>query len=97
MKKISVCFWILAALLSDLMCVVIAWNYCNMLWGIKYEGYSAPASTTFLLAIPFAFGIVICIVLAFFFKKNRLYRIRRVIYQGGQTHENIRIVFNDDR
>lgn len=70
MKKLSACFWVLAALLSDIMCAVVAWNYCSMLWGIKYAGYSAPASTAFLLAIPFAVGIAICIALALFFKKK---------------------------
>ena len=70
MKNLSVCFWILAVVLSDVMCAVVSWNYCNMLWGIKYAGYSAPASTAFLLAVPFAVGIVICIALALFFKKK---------------------------
>ena len=70
MKKLSVCFWALALLLSNIMCAVVAWNYCDMLWGIKYAGYSAPASTAFLSAIPFVVGIAICIVLALFFKKK---------------------------
>ena len=72
MKKLSVCFWGLVALLSDIMCAVVAWNYCSMLWGIKYAGYSAPASTAFLLAIPFVIGIAICIALALFFKKKSI-------------------------
>ena len=70
MKKLSVCFWVLAALLSDIMCAVVAWNYRSMLCGIKYEGYSAPASAAFLLAIPFAAGIAICAALALYFKKR---------------------------
>ena len=70
MKKISTCFWILAVLLSDIMCAVVAYNYCGMLWGIKYAGYSAPAWTAFLSAIPFVIGIAICIVLAIIFKKK---------------------------
>lgn len=72
MKKLSVCFWGLVALLSDIMCAVVAWNYCSMLWGIKYAGYSAPASTAFLLAIPFVIGIAISIALALFFKKKSI-------------------------
>ena len=72
MKKLSVCCWVLAALLSDIMCAVVAWNYCSMLWGIKYAGYSAPASTAFLLAIPFVIGIAISIALALFFKKKSI-------------------------
>ena len=70
MKKISVCFWVLAALLSCIMCAVVAYNYCDMIWGIKYAGYSAPAGTAFLLAIPFLTGIAVCVILAVFFKKK---------------------------
>ena len=70
MKKLSVCFWGLAILLSDIMCAVVAYNYCNMIWGIKYAGYSAPATTALFLSIPFVIGIAICIALAIFFKKR---------------------------
>ena len=70
MKKVSICFWILAVLLSDIMCAIVAYNYCGMLWGIKYAGYSAPAWTAFLSAIPFVISIAICIVLAIIFKKK---------------------------
>ena len=70
MSKISICFWILAVLLSDIMCAVVAYNYSEMLWGIKYAGYSAPTWTAFLLAIPFAIGIAICIGLAIIFNKK---------------------------
>jgi len=70
MKKLSICFWALAIILSDIMCAVIAWNYCDMCWGIKYAGYSAPASTAFLLVIPFVAGIAVCIVLAIVFRKK---------------------------
>jgi len=64
MKKLSTIFGVLAILLSDMMCAVVAYNYCKMQWGIKYAGYSAPANTAFLLVIPYAVGIGICIVLA---------------------------------
>ena len=39
MKTISNLFLILAVLLSDVMCAVVAYNYCDMMWGIKYAGY----------------------------------------------------------
>ena len=42
MKALSVVFGILAVLLSDLMCAVAAYRYCDMLWGIRYAGFSAP-------------------------------------------------------
>ena len=61
MKKLSICFAVLALLLSHIMCAVVAWNYCDMLWGIKNAGYSAPASTAFLSGISFAVGIVMSI------------------------------------
>lgn len=70
MKALSTVFWILAVLLSDVMCAVVAYNYCDMLWGIKYAGYSAPAKTAFLMAIPYAVGIIVCVVLAIFLKKK---------------------------
>ena len=70
MKTISNLFLILAVLLSDVMCAVIAYNYCDMMWGIKYAGYSAPVSTAFLVAIPFAIAIVVCVVIALYFKKR---------------------------
>ena len=70
MKTVSVLFGISAILLSDAMYAVVAYNYCDMLWGIRYMGYSAPAWTALLSAIPFAVGIAVCIVLALFFKKR---------------------------
>ena len=70
MKTISNLFLILAVLLSDVMCAVVAYNYCDMMWGIKYAGYSAPVSTAFLVAIPFAIAIVVCVVIALYFKKT---------------------------
>ena len=70
MKKLSVGFWALAILLTNIMCAIVAWNYCDMLWGIKYAGYSAPASTAFLSAIPFVVGIVICVGLALHFRRR---------------------------
>ncbi len=70
MKTLSTVFWILAVLLSDVMCAVVAYNYCDMVWGIKYAGYSAPAWTALLVGIPYAVGIIICIVLAIFFMKK---------------------------
>lgn len=64
MKKLSNLFIILAVMLSDIMCFVVAYNYRSMLCGIEHEGYSAPASTAFLYAIPFIIGIIVCIILS---------------------------------
>ena len=70
MKKLSILFWVLAAILSHALCAVVAYNYCDMLWGIRCAGYSAPASTAFLTGIPFAAGLVLCIILALVFRRK---------------------------
>ena len=70
MKTLPTVFLILAVILSDIMCTVTAYNYCNLTWGIKYAGYSAPAGTAFLTAVPFAACIVVCVILALCFKKR---------------------------
>ena len=57
MKKLSYLFTALAIVLSDIMCFVVAYNYRDMLCSIEHAGYSAPASTAFLYAIP-AYAIV---------------------------------------
>lgn len=70
MKALSMIFGVSAILLSNIMCAVVAYNYCDMAWGIEYAGYSAPASTAFALAVPYAIGIVICVVLTIVFKNR---------------------------
>ena len=50
MKKLSIIFCLLAVLLSDIMCAVVAYNYRDILCSIEHAGYSAPASTAFLLS-----------------------------------------------
>lgn len=72
MKKLSILFAALAVLLSDVMCAVVAYNYCELLWGAKYAGYSAPAATAFLFAVPYSIAIAVCAVLAVVFKKRAL-------------------------
>ena len=69
----AVAFIAVAIILSDIMCANVAFEYCNMLWGIKYAGYSAPANVAFLLAIPYVIGILICIILScvFWRKSNK--------------------------
>ena len=70
MKRLPLIFIIIALILSHLMCIVVASNYTSMLCGIEHRGFSAPASTAFLYAVPFIIGIVICVLLAVFFKKK---------------------------
>lgn len=64
MKKLSNVFGMLAILLSNIMCAVVAYRYCDMLWGIKFGGYSAPAGVAFIYAIPYLIGIAVCVVIA---------------------------------
>ena len=70
MKKLSNLFIVLAIALSNIMCIVVAYNYRDMLCGIKHAGYSAPANTAFLYAIPFVVGIIVCAILAIRFRKK---------------------------
>ena len=70
MKKISNLFIALAVLLSNVMCAVVAYNYCAMQWGAKYAMYSAPASVAFIYAIPFGIGIAVCLVVAVVLRKR---------------------------
>lgn len=72
MKRISIVFWTIAAVLSDVMCFVVAYNYRDILCGIEHKGFSAPANIAFLYAIPFLAAIAVCIVLAIvFYRKSR--------------------------
>ncbi len=70
MKKLSYLLVALAVMLSDIMCFVVAYHYRDILCGIEHSGYSAPAGTAFLYAIPFAIGIIVCVVLAISFYKK---------------------------
>ena len=70
MKKLSVVFWVLAVLLYGLMCAAAAYRYCDMLWGIRYAGYSAPAWTGLLAGLPYAAGALVCVILALVFRRR---------------------------
>ena len=70
MKKLSIIFGVLAVLLSDIMCAVVAYYYCDLLWGGQYAGNGAPASTAFVYAIPFVIGIIVCVVLTIVFRRK---------------------------
>ncbi len=70
MKTLSLVFWSLAALLYGLMCAAAAYRYCDMLWGIQYAGYSAPAWTGLLSGLPYAAGALVCVLLALVFRRR---------------------------
>jgi len=72
-KMLTKLFVILAVILSDVMCTIIAYNYCSL----KYSNpsfqrtiTSVPASIAYLYAIPFIIGIVVCLILALIFYKK---------------------------
>ncbi len=67
MKKLSTVFWILAVLLSNVMCAVVGYNYYNMTNAVVN---SAPPSVAFFTGIPYVVGIVVCVALAIFFNKK---------------------------
>ena len=62
MKKTAYVLFTAAILLSDVMCAHVAYLYRAMLCGIEHMGYSAPANTAFLYAIPYAIGIAACLI-----------------------------------
>lgn len=65
--RLSVIFAVLGVLLFGAMCAVTAYNYAAL---ERCVMCSAPANTAFLLAIPFALGIIVCAVLAFVLRRK---------------------------
>ena len=61
---------VIAILLSDAMCAVVGYEYCALQWGGRYGECSAPPSVAFLYAIPFAVGILLCMILLWIFHKK---------------------------
>lgn len=66
-RRLSLVFAAAAVLLFGAMCAVTAYNYAAL---ERCVMCSAPASTAFLLAIPFALGIIVCAVLAFVLRRR---------------------------
>ena len=69
-KVLAICFLVIALIISHIMCVHVAFAYCNLLWGIKYAGFSAPAYVAFFLLIPYLVGIVVTLIIALIFWKK---------------------------
>ena len=65
-------FIIIALIISHIMCIHVAYAYSNMLWGIEYAGYSAPANVAFFLIIPYMIGVIIALVIALVFRKRAM-------------------------
>lgn len=60
----------IAIILSNMMCADVAFNYASLLCSIEHKGFSAPASVAFFVIIPYAAGIIICLILAFVVNKR---------------------------
>ena len=72
-KMLAKLLVVLAVLLSDVMCAIVAYYYCS----IKYSNpsfqrtiTSAPAWVAYLYAIPFIIGISVCLILALILYKK---------------------------
>lgn len=65
MKRLSRFFYIIALISSYMMACVVSYNYGVMEMGIRYCGYSASASVSFFVGIPFAIAIIICLILGY--------------------------------
>lgn len=69
-KYLAALFAVLAILLSNVMCTVIAYDYCALRWCGRYTGCSAPPSAAFVYCIPYGIGIIICAALSWIFYKK---------------------------
>ena len=52
------------------MCWMVGYCYSDMLWGIRYACYSAPAWTAWLTALPFLAGIAVCVLLGAWLRRK---------------------------
>lgn len=52
------------------MCITVAWSYRDMLCEIEHSCYSAPAEMAFFGMVPYAAGILLCVILAIVFRKK---------------------------
>lgn len=61
----------LSQILSYIMCIVVTYNYRDMICGIKHQGFSAPAYISFILGIPFLIVIIILLIIAKILEKKK--------------------------
>lgn len=60
----------LAIILSNTMSAVVAYNYCELEWGMRYAGYSAGPEVAFFYIVPYGIGIVVCVAIAMILRKK---------------------------
>lgn len=76
-KKIANISYLLATLISNIMCATVAYKYCEIQWMIEYRGFSAPASLAFFEAIPFLICILVCLIIGKIENKKHLDNIQK--------------------
>lgn len=71
-KFIAWIFAIMSVLTTDAMCAAVGYNYCNLLWGMRYEHWSAGPGVAFFLCIPFmAVAILFAVGAVFAYNKYK--------------------------
>lgn len=63
-KAVFRSFVVLSLLSTHVMCAVVAYNYCNLSWGMRYEGWSAGPSVAYITGLPFLLVAIVCAVAA---------------------------------
>ncbi|WP_295161882.1 hypothetical protein [uncultured Brachyspira sp.] len=69
-EKIIKIVKLIGYIFSYMMVAVVAFNYGYMFYAIKFDGFSAPASVSFIFAVPFLIAISICIIIVKILKKK---------------------------
>lgn len=64
--------------LSNIMCIVVCYNWAFMECGIRYRGFSAPAYTALFSGIPYFIALIGCIVGVVVLHKNLKNKILRI-------------------
>ncbi len=70
MKLLSKILIGLALVLSHMMCIDVAYSYCNLSWAGRYAGFSGTPDIAFFFAIPYLIGILACIISAFIIRRK---------------------------
>ena len=69
-KKISKLFFALSYMLIGAMSASVTHSYFSNLHAIEYHHTSAPAEIAFLLIIPYAIAIAVCLIIGCFVRKK---------------------------
>lgn len=70
LKRISNLFFTLSSMLFGAMIASVTHSYFSNLHAIEYHHTSAPAEIAFLLIIPYAIAIAVCLVIGCFVRKK---------------------------